>query len=180
MMQATGELAYTARDVKAAAGLTYRQLNDWDAKGVVAGTRAAGAGWRRFSGRSVFALMVCSEIRRRFGTSVDALRFVRQALEQPADDHFGRALGLFLHGGGATLLTDLRATLMVDRRRDIAEWLRRGPAAAAEPAAVIVVILDPLIAQLMVALAVDPTSVRPPRRPQADAGKPIWRWPDDM
>jgi hypothetical protein len=28
---------YTARDVKGAAGLSYRQLNDWESKGAVSG-----------------------------------------------------------------------------------------------------------------------------------------------
>jgi hypothetical protein len=58
---------FTACDVYRTAGLSYRQLNNWDLKGVLPNSRRKEAGWRTFSYREVFAIFVCSEIRTRFG-----------------------------------------------------------------------------------------------------------------
>ena len=57
---------YTARDLLQLAGLSYRQLNDWESKGVLPATADRRERWRRFTPRDLFAAMICAEIRRRF------------------------------------------------------------------------------------------------------------------
>ena len=50
---------FTASDVKASAGLSYRQLNNLGFKGVLSSSREGKVGWRKFTPREVFRFMVC-------------------------------------------------------------------------------------------------------------------------
>ncbi len=68
---------FKAGDAKKAAGLSYRQLNDWDQKGALAGERASESGWRKFSPRELFAVLICAEIRKRFGVPVESLNWIK-------------------------------------------------------------------------------------------------------
>ena len=55
---------YTAGDVTRLAGLSYRQINDWDARvGVMNSGRDSAEGWRKFNLLEVFALCVCAKLR---------------------------------------------------------------------------------------------------------------------
>jgi len=54
---------FTAKDLKELADFTYRQLNDWDSKGLLPQNRKDKSNWRRFTPKEVFILMVCSELR---------------------------------------------------------------------------------------------------------------------
>ena len=106
---------FTAREAKKLAGMTYRQLNDWDGRGAIPSGRAGGAGWRKFSPRDLFALMVCSEIRTRFGVPVDWLRYVMDCMiANDGRDHFRAAIDLMRHGLSVFLLTDLKETFVMD------------------------------------------------------------------
>ena len=57
-----------ARDFKASdllklAGLTYRQLSDWENRaGVLTSQRATDAGWRKFTVEELIALCVCASL----------------------------------------------------------------------------------------------------------------------
>ena len=85
--------------------MTYRQLNDWDARGAIPGGRAGDAGWRKFSARDLFAMMVCSEIRRRVGVPVESLRYVMNCMVQnDGRNHLSAAIKLMrLNKHGVTL-----------------------------------------------------------------------------
>jgi len=57
--------SFRASDLLRVAGLTYRQLNDWEKRGgVLSSERATEDGWRRFTGEEVLALSVCARLRR--------------------------------------------------------------------------------------------------------------------
>jgi hypothetical protein len=105
---------FTARDVQEMAGLTNRQLNDWDGRGALPHTRE-GTGWRRFSRRQLFILMVCTELRRKFGVSVERLKFVTEFMNQEGADHFDAAVRMMATFGAAVwLMTDFEDWFSMD------------------------------------------------------------------
>src|SRR5262245_49642497 len=103
---------YTAADLKRAAGLSYRQINEWDQKGVLPESRIDEAGWRKFSPRDIFALMVCGEIRRQFGVPVETLKWVRTFMQQKGADHLSAAIEIMAQGMAVLLMTDLNETFV--------------------------------------------------------------------
>lgn len=55
---------FKARDVLELAGLTYRQLHDWEERaGVLESKRATSGGWRKFSLKEIVALAICVRLR---------------------------------------------------------------------------------------------------------------------
>jgi DNA-binding transcriptional MerR regulator len=78
---------YSSREVAALTGVTARQLQSWDACGLVSPaiashrTEAGGFTERRYSPLDLFELMVMAELRRR-GFPVSKLRQLRDTLQQ--------------------------------------------------------------------------------------------------
>lgn len=75
-----------ARDFKASdllklAGLTYRQLSDWENRaGVLDSQRATDEGWRKFTGEEVLALCVCASLRTQFSLPLERVGGLAQWL----------------------------------------------------------------------------------------------------
>ena len=99
---------YSSREVAALTGLTARQLQVWDAGGLVSAaipphrTAAGGYTERRYTPIELFELLVLAELRRR-GLSVQQLYQIRRTLK----DQFGSSLFEATGGGGRVrLLTD--------------------------------------------------------------------------
>ncbi len=63
----------TPKRVMAATGLTYRQINDWDARGALPHSRRGKRGWRAFSIQDVVALRLAREFRDDFSTPLTLL-----------------------------------------------------------------------------------------------------------
>ena len=102
------------RDVRVLAGLSYRQLNQWESRGAVPHRRGRDAGWRRFSPHEVFALMVCAKVRRRLNVPLQSLQWLRRRMLLHGIDHLDAALRFINSGEDVCLLTDLRETLLLD------------------------------------------------------------------
>nr|ADI23838.1 hypothetical protein [uncultured gamma proteobacterium HF4000_48E10] len=117
---------FTAKDAKKLAGLSYRQLNDWDARGAVPAERDKEGGWRKFTAKQLFALMICNEIRRLYGTPVERLRFVRSFMMQEGADHLAAAIRLMAHGLHVFLLTDLKETFVMDSDLEFRDYMELG------------------------------------------------------
>jgi DNA-binding transcriptional MerR regulator len=85
-----------ARDFKASdllklAGLTYRQLHDWENRaGVMTSQRATGAGWRKFTAEEVAALCVCASLRRQFSFPLEKVGGLFGWLLSPPRDSLER------------------------------------------------------------------------------------------
>jgi DNA-binding transcriptional MerR regulator len=63
---------FKASDLLKAAGLTYRQLHEWERRaGIAPSERAAEEGWRRFTWEEVLALCVSSGLRRKFSLPLE-------------------------------------------------------------------------------------------------------------
>lgn len=101
---------YGSREVVALTGLTARQLQAWDASGLIASaipphrTSAGGYTERRYTPIDLFELLVLADLRRR-GFSVHQLHLILQVLKE----QFGTRLFDATGGGGPVqLLTDGR------------------------------------------------------------------------
>jgi DNA-binding transcriptional MerR regulator len=101
---------YSSREVAALTGLTARQLQVWDASGLLAPTirphrtEAGGYTERRYSPIELFELLVLADLRRR-GFSIHQLHAILRILRE----QFGQRLYEATGGGGSVqLLTDGR------------------------------------------------------------------------
>ena len=101
---------YSSREVAALSGLSARQLQNWDARGLLTSTvpshRTAAGGYteRRYTPIDLFELLVLADLRRR-GFSVHQLHQILRVLQQ----QFGQRLFDATGGGGSiNLLTDGR------------------------------------------------------------------------
>ena len=101
---------YSSREVAALTGLTARQLQVWDASGLISSaipshrTAAGGYTERRYTPIDLFELLVLADLRRR-GFTVHQLHLILQILK----DQFGTRLFEATGGGGSVqLLTDGR------------------------------------------------------------------------
>src|SRR3954466_3982043 len=99
---------YSSREVAALTGLTARQLQLWDAGGLLSPaipshkTAAGGHTERRYTPIELFELLVLADLRRR-GFTIHELRTMLRIL----DEQFGtRLFGATGGGGGVQLLTD--------------------------------------------------------------------------
>jgi len=101
---------YSSREVAAMTGLTARQLQVWDASGLMPPsirphrTEAGGYTERRYTPIELFELLVLADLRRR-GFTIQQLHAIRRVLKE----QFGERLFDATGGGGAVqLLTDGR------------------------------------------------------------------------
>ena len=101
---------YGSREVAALTGLSARQLQVWDARGLlpaaIASHKTAAGGYteRRYTAIELFELLVLADLRRR-GFTVHQLHRILEALRQ----QFGQRLFEATGGGGSVqLLTDGR------------------------------------------------------------------------
>lgn len=144
---------FTAREVQETAGLTYRQLNDWEARGALPPDRDRGTGWRRFSPRDVFVLMVCAELRQRFGVPVERLTFVHRCMLAQDADHLSEAVDLMaLLGVGIWLVTDLNETFVMDSELEIRDLIESGFLSVEGEAGYILLKVNPLVNKILTRL----------------------------
>ena len=109
------------------AGLSARQQNDWDNRGMLPHKRQGEEGWRRYTAREIFVLMVCAEIRRRYGTPVERLRWVQQFMLAEGANHLEAAMELIVTlGVGVWLCTDLEETFAMDSELEFVDMWRSG------------------------------------------------------
>ncbi|MBD3223059.1 MerR family transcriptional regulator [bacterium] len=152
MVEKNGETNrnYTANDVRAAANLSYRQLNGWDEKGVLPESRESGKAWRKFTPGQVFVIMVMSEIRRRFGVPLDKLRWLGRQLFERDSDWLREAVHQFaLLGSPIFLYTDLKSIVSIDADFEIGTELQLGAFGPAECDGFIMLRLNDLVNRML-------------------------------
>jgi len=143
---------FTAGDVKNAAGMSYRQLNDWDAKGALPSQREQESGWRKFLPKEIFAIMVCKEIRDRFGTSLESLRYVRNFMLQDDADHLNAAVEMMRRGFAVFIMTDLKKTFVMDSDLEFEDLFQCGCFRAQEDQGYVFIQVNYLVNRLLACL----------------------------
>jgi DNA-binding transcriptional MerR regulator len=149
-----------AADVQRAAGLSYRQLNDWDSKGAVPGAREAEGKWRKFTPRAVFTLMVCAALRRQFGAPVEGLKFIQEFMMQEGANHLAAAVRIMKYGARVWLLTDCKQTFVMDHDIEFADMFELGAFRGEREGGYYLLPIDPIVKRLVAAMK-DPIDLAP-------------------
>lgn len=141
---------FTAKDIKEAAGLSYRQLNDWDAKGVLPGSRDKDGRWRKYTPRDLFVIMVLAEIRKRFGVPLESLSWVKSFMLQEGANHFAAAVDL-IGGLGVSVfvVTDLSKAFMMVPDIEFGDLMTMGWYRGNDPDQFLAIKVNPLVNRLL-------------------------------
>ena len=141
---------FGAKDLKRLAGITYRQLNDWESKGLIPDTREGEAQWRRFTLPQFFGLMVLAELRRRFDVRIEDLRWIGERLLREETKLLYEAAGkISAEGVPLILLTDLKTFFVIDTVTAVADFMASGQFAREPDSAFIMLKLNSLVQKLL-------------------------------
>ena len=121
------ERSFTAKNLEDLTDLTSRQVNDWDARGAIPHGRSGSKGWRKYSVREIFALVVCAELRRQFGIPVEKLKYITGEMLKEGMDDFGTATQwMALLGVDVWLVTDFSGLFMIDTELELIDVMENG------------------------------------------------------
>lgn len=119
------EFEFTPAHVRNAAGLTYRQINQWEENGVLPRDSERGRSWRRFGAREMFAILICAELRKRFDTPYEDLAWLQARIVNDAVDPLRLSLDeMAARATAVYLLTDFRDIVRVANDVQQAETFR--------------------------------------------------------
>jgi hypothetical protein len=108
------EFEFTPAHLRDGAGFTYRQINQWEANGVLPRRDARGRSWRRFTSREMFAILACAELRKRFDTPYAHLEWLRGQIVDSDTDHLRVCIDEMKERNTAVyLLTDFQGVLKI-------------------------------------------------------------------
>jgi hypothetical protein len=143
---------FTASDVREVGGVSYRQLSGWDSKGALPGRRAHSSAWRKFDPRQFFVILVCAEIRKQFGVSIEKLAWLQKFMLQDGANHFLAAVKMMRHGIAVLILTDLSRQFDMDGDFAIGDLLSLGYCRYDEPQSYVMILVNPIINTMVAAL----------------------------
>ncbi len=127
MNSAQDDKPFAAGDVRRMTGLSSRQLNDWDQRGALPHGRKSEAGWRKFSPRQIFALIVAAEVRKQFGVPVERLKWMTDFMTTEGANHLLVAAELISAlGVNVWIATDLENTFIMDSDLEMQDLFRMG------------------------------------------------------
>lgn len=137
-------------DLIESTGMTYRQINDWQSKGVLPDERKSNKKWRTFTSREVFVMMVCKEIRDKFGVPLESLNFIQRCMLKKEANHFNYAFDMMLNYGFAIyLLTDFKDTFIMDTDLEMEDLFKLGFFRDDDPEQYIFLKINPLINKML-------------------------------
>jgi len=143
---------FTASDLRKAGGISYRQLNVWDSKGALPNQREHSSGWRRFDPKRFFVILVCAEMRKQFGISLEKLAWLQKFMLQDGADHFSAAVDMMKHGLAVLILTDFGDQFDMDADYAIGELLDMGYCRYDESQSCVLLPVNPLVNKMLAAL----------------------------
>ncbi|MGI6240466.1 MAG: MerR family transcriptional regulator [Candidatus Omnitrophota bacterium] len=148
------ERCFKASDVQKMAGLTYRQINDWDSKGALSNDRESSNGWRKFNLQEIFAMAVCKDVRDKFGVSIEVLEFLKSRLLSTKNDCFKKAIDyIFPWGSSAYLVTDLSSNVFVCINTAFGEMAQKGELdLITKEEHLIIIKLNPILRKILTAV----------------------------
>ena len=140
----------TAANLREAADLSYRQLNDWDEKGALPPSRSDKSSWRRFTPREFFVILVSAFVRKRFGIPLESIAWLQKNMLKDGADYFSAALQSMTYlGMPVLLLTDFKSTLVMDHPFDLSDLLTHGLLSGDSETGFVLVKVNALVNQVL-------------------------------
>ncbi|HXA18688.1 MAG TPA: hypothetical protein VN380_16965 [Thermoanaerobaculia bacterium] len=141
---------FRASETARVVGLTYRQLRTLEERTGSAAPRQGKGEWNTYTFRNVFAILICVEIRDRFGVPLNRLTWLIDFMLQPGTDHFAYAHETIRKMGFAVfLLTDLKSVFHMGTDIDLEEMLQLGYFRHDEPEAYYLMKINPIINRIL-------------------------------
>lgn len=141
---------FTAKDLREMADLSYRQLNVWEEKGILPPSRGSSATWRRFTAGEVFAILVCAEVRKKFGVPLDRLRWLRQTAMEDKISLFSYTLQLMkVIGTPVFLYSNLEDSFEINSDLEIGTLMQMGVFSTDYTDSLIFLKLNPIMNKLL-------------------------------
>lgn len=138
-----------AGELMTATGLSYRQLHHWEKKAEVPSERLE-RGWRRYTLRDAFVLLVCQEFKEKYGTPLESLRWLSRFMLEQGADHFAYARKMIEDRGMAVfLLTDLKSVFRMGTDLDLGELFGTGAFRSDDPEAYFLIKINPILNRLL-------------------------------
>lgn len=131
------------------AGMTYRQINDWQSKGLISDYRTNNKKWRMFTAEEVFVMMVCKEFRDKFGVSLESLNLIITYLQNNETDAIKYVLDLCIYGYEVFLLTDLKELITVQSDIWIGKFITTGLLRDYDANNIMLLRLNPIINKML-------------------------------
>jgi hypothetical protein len=97
--------------------------------------------------------MVCKEIRDRFGTPLESLRYVRNFMLQDDADHLQAAVDIMRYGFSVFILTDLKTTFVMDSDLEFEDLFHMGFLRCSEDQGYVFMQVNHLVNRLLGCLA---------------------------
>lgn len=147
----TDEQIYKAGDVREVSGLSYRQLNDWEMRGALPESKGRepkgeGSQWRKYTFYELFIIAVLAELKRRFDTPTEKLKFIKDSMVRQGISRLNALMfHVSLHGLSQWLLTDFEETFVMDSELGVKEMFEQGYFHSDEQAAYVLLNVTPLI-----------------------------------
>ena len=140
----------TASDLQKASGMSYRQLNSWDEKGAIPESRDQLDRWRKFTPNTFFTILICKELRDKFGVSFEALRRLQRKFEEDGAEKLQHTLQCITGlGYSVCLLTDLKDEFFIDTDLEVSNLLRAGLLRKKNANDYIILRLSPLVNKVL-------------------------------
>jgi hypothetical protein len=141
---------FRATETARVVGLTYRQLRTLEERTAGTATRQGKGAWNTYTYRNIFAILICVEIRDRFGVPFDRLGWLIDFMLQDGADHFSYAhRTIRKHGFVVFLLTDLKSFFQMGTDIDLEEMLQLGYFRHDEPEAYYMLKINPIINRIL-------------------------------
>lgn len=138
-----------AKDLLFVAGLSYRQLNEWEAKGALPSQRET-AEWRRYTLTEAFVIAIAKTVRDSFGTPLESLGWLtRSLLDLPNDPLRWAFAKMRDHHVSLFLRTDLKSYVWLGIDIDLGEEFEGGAERSEDVAPTIVLQLNPIVNRIL-------------------------------
>jgi len=120
------EKVFSTRSVKKLTSLTNRRLTDWDHRGALPVYRNNNARWRRYKPLDIFTLMICSEIREKFGTPVEKIKYIQDMILKKEPKCLEKLfLAVQIFNLPVYLITDFESVLLIKPFLEIADMIQK-------------------------------------------------------
>ncbi len=147
----------TASDLNKASGMSYRQLNSWDEKGAIPSSRDTVDAWRKFTPDDFFTILICKELRDKFGISFESIKRLQDKFEKDKFNNLQHTINCITPAGYTVcLFTDLQDDFYILNDLDMAALIQTGFFRKKNAKDFLILRLNPLVNKIFEALKKPP------------------------